>query len=158
MLGKNNCIWSKDENNVRLILYIQHSLAANLAENLKMALKKIGRKSNPELVKTVIDLKKASIDNDTSLWKSIASRLEGPTRNWPVVNITKLEFHAMKNAKVIVPGKLLGAGKITKKMTVTAFSFTHSAANKIEAAGGKCQTYSDFIKANPKGTNVVVIG
>ena len=63
-----------------------------------------------------------------------------------------------KNSKVVVPGKLLGAGTITKKVTVTAYSFTQSAIEKIEAAGGKCLSYNDFIKSNPKGTNVMVIG
>ena len=49
-------------------------------------------------------------------------------------------------------------GTITKKVTVTAYSFTQSAVKKIEAAGGKCLSYNDFIKSNPKGTNVMVIG
>ena len=43
-------------------------------------------------------------------------------------------------------------------MTVSAYSFSQSAVKKIEAVGGKCVSYNDFIKSNPKGTNVVVIG
>ena len=123
-----------------------------------MSLKQIYRKSNSELVKTVTYLKKASRENNSQLWKSVALRLEGPSQNWPSVNISKLEFNVNKNSKVLVPGKLLGAGNITKKITVSAYSFTKSARSKIEAAGGKCLSYNDFIKSNPKGTDVVVIG
>ena len=123
-----------------------------------MSLKQITRKSSSELVKAVTDLKEASRKNDAPVWRSIAMRLEGPSRNWPSVNISKLEYNVNKNSKVVIPGKLLGAGTITKKMTVSAYSFTQSAIDKVEAAGGKCLSYNDFIKSNPKGTDVVVIG
>lgn len=123
-----------------------------------MSLEQINRKSNSELVKTVTELKKASRENDAPLWKSVALRLERPSRNWPSVNISKLEFNLNKNSKAVVPGKLLGAGNITKKITVSAYSFSQSAKNKVEAAGGKCLSYDEFIKSNPKGTDVVVIG
>ena len=123
-----------------------------------MSLKQINRKSSSELVKAVTDLKEASRKNDAPVWRRIAMRLEGPSQNWPSVNISKLEYNINKNSKVVVPGKLLGAGTITKKMTVSAYSFTQSAIDKVEAAGGKCLSYNDFIKSNPKGTDVVVIG
>jgi len=123
-----------------------------------MSLKQINRKSNSELVRTVTELKKASRENDAPLWRSVAQKLEGPSRNWPSVNISKLEYNVNKNSKVLVPGKLLGSGNISKKVTVSAYSFSETAKSKVEAAGGKCVSYNDFIKSNPKGTDVVVIG
>ncbi len=123
-----------------------------------MSLKQINRKSNSELVKTVTELKKASRENDAPLWRSVAHRLEGASRNWPSVNISKLEYNVNKNSKVLIPGKLLGSGNISKKMTVSAYSFSETAKSKVEAAGGKCVSYNDLIKSNPKGTDVVVIG
>jgi large subunit ribosomal protein L18e len=109
-------------------------------------------------VKTIADLKEASRKNETPLWRSIATRLEGPARNWPSVNVSKLEYNIDKNGKAIIPGKLMGTGIITKKMTVAAYSFTTSAKDKIQSAGGKCLTYNELIKSVPKGTNIVVIG
>ena len=35
--------------------------------------------------------------------------------------------------------KVLGRGELTKKVTVKASSFSASAKEKIEAAGGKCE-------------------
>jgi large subunit ribosomal protein L15 len=37
-----------------------------------------------------------------------------------------------------VPVKVLGQGRLTKKLTVRAHGFSRSAREKIEAAGGKC--------------------
>ena len=121
-----------------------------------MSLKQITRKSNSELVKTIDDLKKASRENDAPLWRSIALKLEGSSRNWHNVNVSKLEYNVDKNGKAIIPGKLMGTGILTKKVTVAAYSFTHSAKEKVEAAGGKCFTYSEMIKKSPKGTDVPV--
>ena len=123
-----------------------------------MSVKQINRKSNSSLVKTIRDLKEASRKNDAPLWRSIATRLEGSSRNWPSVNVSKLEYNINKNGKAVIPGKLMGTGIVTKKMTVAAYSFTDSAKEKIQSAGGKCLTYNEMIKATPKGTDVVVIG
>ena len=101
-----------------------------------MSRKQISRKSNSELVKTISDLKTASRENDAPIWKSIAKKLEGPSRNWPIVNISRIEYNASKNSKVIIPGKIMGSGNLSKKVTVSAFSFTKSAVKKIESAGG----------------------
>ena len=123
-----------------------------------MSVKRINRKSNSTLVKTIVELKEASRKNEAPLWRSIANRLEGSSRNWPSVNVSKLEYNVNKNGKAIVPGKLMGTGIVTKKMTVAAYSFTDSAKEKIQSAGGKCLTYNEMIKAIPKGTDVMVIG
>ena len=123
-----------------------------------MSVKQINRKSNSTLVKTILELKEASRKNEAPLWRSIANRLEGSSRNWPSVNVSKLEYNINKNGKAIIPGKLMGTGIVTKKMTVAAYSFTDSAKEKIQSAGGKCLTYNEMIKATPKGTNVMVIG
>ena len=123
-----------------------------------MSKKQISRKSNSELVKTIDELKKASRENDAPIWKSIAKKLEGPSRNWPVVNISKIEFNVSKNGKAVIPGKIMGSGTLSKKVTVSAYSFTKSAVEKIEGAGGKCMIYNDFIKKNPTGKDVMVIG
>ncbi len=123
-----------------------------------MSVKQITRKSNSTLVKTITELKEASRKNEAPLWRSIANRLEGSSRNWPSVNVSKLEYNVSKNGKAVIPGKLMGTGIITKKMTVAAYSFTNSAKEKIQSAGGKCLTYNEMIKAAPKGTDVKVIG
>src|SRR5215204_809515 len=61
--------------------------------------------------------------------------LERLFENGDTVNIESLvEKGLLKNTKADV--KILGTGELTKKLAVTAHSFSASARNKIEAAGG----------------------
>jgi large subunit ribosomal protein L18e len=59
---------------------------------------------------------------------------------------------------VAVPGKVLGAGEISHPVTVAAFAFSEKAKEKIKARRGKCLSFSDLIKKNPKGAKVRIIG
>jgi ribosomal protein L18E len=41
---------------------------------------------------------------------------------------------------------------------VAAFAFSEKAKEKIKATRGKCLSFFDLIKKNPKGSNVKIIG
>jgi large subunit ribosomal protein L18e len=58
---------------------------------------------------------------------------------------------------VIVPGKVLGMGKIDHPLLVAAFSFSEQARKKILFAKGKCLSIYQLILKKPKGTNVKLI-
>jgi large subunit ribosomal protein L18e len=58
----------------------------------------------------------------------------------------------------VVPGKVLGTGKIDHPVNVAAFAFSEQARSKILKAKGKCLSISDLMKKNPKGTNIKIIG
>ncbi len=118
---------------------------------------KVG-KTNPNLVGLIQHLKDASRLNGAPVWRDIALRLEGPMRNWAEVNVGKLNRYASENETVIVPGKLLGAGEIAKKLTVAAYRSSGQAKEKIEKAGGKSITIEELVKMNPKGSKVRIMG
>ena len=59
---------------------------------------------------------------------------------------------------VVVPGKVLGAGEMSHPVTVAAFAFSGKAKEKIKARRGKCLSFFDLIKKNPKGSKVRIIG
>jgi len=59
---------------------------------------------------------------------------------------------------VVVPGKVLGAGKIDHPINVAAFAFSDQARLKILKAKGKCLSILELMKKNPKGANVKIIG
>lgn len=69
-----------------------------------------------------------------------------------IINVAALEAFedgavvdnaALKSKGIIkkesIPVKVLGNGKLTKKLTVSVSAFSESAAKKIEAAGGKAE-------------------
>lgn len=102
-------------------------------------------------------LRKASRENDAPIWSYIAELLSRPSRRRVVVNVSRIERHASEGDSVVIPGKVLGAGELSKRVRVAALSFSETAIQKIEAAGGKAITIEDLIAENPKGRGVRVI-
>jgi large subunit ribosomal protein L18e len=92
------------------------------------------------------------------IWRDIARRLEKPRRNWAEVNLSRLERYSEDGAVVVVPGKVLGAGNLSKKLTVAAFKFSSSARKKIEDAGGKSMTIEQLVKEMPDGSGIRIMG
>tara|TARA_Y100000310_G_scaffold250395_1_gene256600 strand:+ start:4140 stop:4490 length:351 start_codon:yes stop_codon:yes gene_type:complete len=100
------------------------------------------------------ELKKHSASQKTNFWKSIATNLEKSTRQRRKVNLSKIEKHAKDNETIIVPGKVLGTGSLTKKVTIAAFQFSDSAKNKVKDH----LTIHQLMKKNPTGKGVRIIG
>ncbi len=115
------------------------------------------RKSNPNLVRLIDDLLKASAMNNAPIWKDIAERLAKPKRLYAEVNVAKIQRYAKEGETVLVPGKVLGGGKISKSVTVAALSFSETARRKILEAGGKCIAIEELIESNPKGSGVRIM-
>ena len=110
--------------------------------------------TNPELIKLIQDLKKKSRENKTELWRNIAERLSASNRSRIAVNLSRLNRYTKEGETVAVPGKILGAGKITHSMTVAAFAFSDQAKSKILKAKGNCLSIRDLMEKNPTGKNV----
>ena len=116
------------------------------------------RKTNPSLMALVQHLKDASRTNEAPIWRDIALRLEGPASNWAEVNVGKLDRYADEGDVIVVPGKLLGAGELKKKVTVAAFRCTGQAKQKLAGAGGMSLSFEELIEDNPKGSGVRIMG
>jgi large subunit ribosomal protein L18e len=114
--------------------------------------------TNPQLIELINFLKKKSKENEADIWGNIAERLAKPNRKRIAVNISRLNRYTQRNDIVAVPGKILGAGEINHPITVAASAFSGKAEEKIKAAKGKCLSYFDLVKKNPKGSNVKIIG
>ena len=121
-------------------------------------LRKKLRITNPQLLELIRFLKKKAVENKAEIWRDIAERLAVSRRRRVAVNVSRINRYTEKGDIVVVPGKVLGAGKLEHKVTVAAFSFSETAKNKILKARGKCLTIQDLVKKNPKGSNVKIIG
>lgn len=111
-------------------------------------------KTDPNLLALIDELKATTRENGAAIWRDIAKRLEKPKRNWAEVNLSKLERYAEEGDVIVVPGKVLAAGNLNKKITVAAYSFSDSAKAAILGAGGKDMTIMELVSENPKGSNV----
>jgi len=111
-------------------------------------------KGNAELLRLVVDLRRASRAHSAPVWSSVARRLERSRHSVPPVNVGQLERLASAGETVVVPGKVLSDGPLSKALTVGAFAFSEGARAKIHAAGGTAVSLHALLKSNPEGTGV----
>jgi len=106
----------------------------------------------------VKDLKQASKKNEAPIWSRLADIAMKPSSSRRVVNLTRINKATKENDVLFVPGKVLGTGNISHKITLSSFSMSATAANKIIKTGGSIVTYSDMIKKYPTGKGVIIFG
>jgi large subunit ribosomal protein L18e len=123
-----------------------------------MKLKRVKYERKNEALQATVDmLYAAAKKNDAQIWKRVATDLLKPTRSRTVVNLGKIDkFYDDKNT-VVVCGKVLGYGEVGKKVEVVAHSFSDSAKESIKKAGGNALSFEEFVKKNPKGSNVKIL-
>ncbi|MFH1520196.1 MAG: 50S ribosomal protein L18e [Candidatus Micrarchaeota archaeon] len=94
---------------------------------------------------------------DKPFWKKVAYELSKPRRQRVEVNLSKIDAYANDTVTLLVPGKVLGSGNVSKKVTVAAFAFSESAKQLISVAGGKAMTIDSLRKTNPEGKGVTIL-
>jgi large subunit ribosomal protein L18e len=110
-------------------------------------------KTNPELTKIIKELKTVSIKNQAKIWKRVATELEKPTRKRRHINLYQIEKLTKDGETIIVPGKVLGTGELSKQVKIAAWEFSEQAQSKIKNP----LTIQSLIKENPKGRNIRII-
>ncbi len=110
--------------------------------------KQLERKTNPELVKTIIEAKKKKN------WLEVAAVLSSPRAKRINMNLDKINDEAKEGEIVVVAGKVLSQGELNKKIKVVALSFSEMAKEKISKAKGETLTILEEIKKNPEAKNV----
>ncbi|MFO7967969.1 MAG: 50S ribosomal protein L18e [Archaeoglobaceae archaeon] len=115
------------------------------------------RKSDPNLIRLIDELLDGNATNDAPIWKDVAKKIANSRRNYAEVNISKIQKHSRDNEVLLVPGKVLGGGELSRVVSVAAMSFSETARRKIEGSGGKCLTIRELIEQNPSGSEVRVM-
>jgi large subunit ribosomal protein L18e len=113
--------------------------------------------TNPEMKRLIEDIRNQGYREKIPFLIEIAKKLETSRRKRPEVNLSQLNRVCREKETVIVPGKVLSSGTLKKPLTVAAASFSMSAINKIQKAGGKTMSVDELIKANPKGKDVRIV-
>jgi len=106
----------------------------------------------------VKELKLASNQHDAPIWKKLAEFAGKSTNSRRVVNLSHIESLTKENDVVVVPGKILGTGNISHSITISSFSISNTAAEKVIKSGGKIFQFKDMIKNFPTGKGVKFIG
>ena len=113
--------------------------------------KKLRRKTNPELVETIINSKK------NKAWLKISHMISTPRRNMVALNLDEIDKQTKDKDFVVVPGKILGNGELNKKITLAAFSFSASAKDKLNKSKIETLTINEAMKKNPNAKDIKII-
>ena len=113
--------------------------------------KKLKRKTNPELVKLVRKLKK------NKGWIEVANMLSYPRRKKVAKNIEDIEKEIEENAIIVVPGKVLSKGNVSKKEKVVAFSFSQEALKKLKENRCEVLSIEEELNKNPQGKGLKIL-
>src|SRR3989344_2431554 len=113
--------------------------------------KRIPRKKDSYIVDTLYAAKKSK------KWQGIAQIVSAGRRNYSAVNLKRIEKECSDGDLIVVPGKVLGAGILTKKPRVCALYFSASALDKIKHSKGETIKIIDEIKRNPNAQGVKLV-
>lgn len=113
--------------------------------------------SNPVLRRAAVMLERAGKKNKAMIWNEASKLLSNPSSTRVEVNLGRISRLAEDGGAVFVPGKVLGTGEVSKKLTVGAFSFSASASTKLKSTGGVALSIEEFLKKYPKGSGVRLV-
>ena len=108
--------------------------------------------SNPVLLETIELLQEQNVP----VWSSVAENLGKVNRRRAEVNLSDIERVAEDGETVVVPGKVLGSGRLSKEVSVAAFQASNSAKNQINDSG-EFMFIQDLVEENPEGEGVRLV-
>ncbi|MDO8509186.1 MAG: 50S ribosomal protein L18e [Nanoarchaeota archaeon] len=115
---------------------------------LKIRLRK---KTNPELAETI----RLAVKN--SDWSKIAQILSASTRQFSAVNLSRINEESKAGDTLVIPGKVLSKGNLTKKLKICALAISVQAKEKLKESKSDFVYLAQEIKTNPKAEGIKII-
>lgn len=111
--------------------------------------KQMKRKTSSELIETI---KKAKKKNN---WLEVAGLLSSPKRI--SVNLKEIEKKSEEGDTILIPGKVLSEGEISKKIRIAAMNFSGKAGKKLKGKNCKLVSILEEIKENPDAKGIKIL-
>ncbi len=113
--------------------------------------KRVGNKTNSEVVETLLAAKK------NVAWNKVAQLISGSRKKYASVNLKEIDGESKDGETIVVVGKVLGNGKINKKVRVCAMNFSESAFEKLKEVKSEGIILLEEIKRNPKAEGIKIL-
>ena len=109
------------------------------------------KKTNPSVKETIrLALKYEN-------WKKVAEVLSGPKRNYASLNLGDIDKLAKAGDTIVVLGKVLSSGNLTKKVRLCALGFSAQAKSKLKQTKSEADSIYEEILSNPKAQGVTIL-
>ncbi len=113
--------------------------------------KQIKKKTNKPVVKTILLAKK------NPSWNAVASILVGSNRKSRTFNLLDIDKASEGNLTLIVPGKVLSNGEVSKKFKIAAISYSEKAKEKLLKAGCDVLLLEEVMEKNKTGKDIKIL-
>ncbi len=110
-------------------------------------------KTNPAIKEAIA----AALKTKSKTWYVVAQRLSAGTRQYTSINLSKIDAQTTAGDTVIILGKVLSAGDVTKKVRLCALGFSLAARNKLKKTKSEAVFITEEIVKNPKAEGVKII-
>jgi len=88
---------------------------------------RLRRKTNLELAETI------QFANKSPPWNALAQILSRSTKKYSSINLWDIEKQTSAGDTIIIPGKVLSSGEVTKKLRICALSISEKAKEKTQS-------------------------
>jgi len=113
--------------------------------------------SDPLRLSLARELEKVARKEKSGIWLTVAKALTNSRSRRAEVNVHKISRHTSEGDIVVVPGKVLGSGRLAHPVSVAAYNFTAGARQAVESAGGKALSIKELFEQNRKGSGIKII-
>lgn len=107
------------------------------------------QKRNPILVNTIVTLKKTN--------PAVAKLLARPVKKMTDLNLSEIDKRAKDGETVLIVGKVLSSGELTKKVKIVAWSASEKAKEKIKEAKSEFVTLIQEMNKNKELKGVKIL-
>lgn len=90
-------------------------------------------------------------------WVPIAKVLASSTKRYVSVNLSDIDSKTSAGDTVLIPGRVLSSGDITKKVRICSLGISSSAREKLKKTKSEYVSIAKEIQANPKAQGIKVI-
>lgn len=108
------------------------------------------KKTNP-MVKDAI---MTALKTKNSAWHAVAQRLSSATRCYDSKNLSEVDAATTAGDTVVVLGKVLSGGDVTKKIRIAALGFSQGARDKLKKTKSEAVFIAEEIAKNQKAAGV----
>lgn len=113
--------------------------------------KQLQKKTNKELVETIIAAKK------NKAWFNVAEIISGSRRKRININLEEINEQAKDGEVIVIPGKVLSLGEVNKKIKIIALDFSEKAKEKLLKSKNEVSSILEEIKKNPEAKDVKIL-
>ena len=98
----------------------------------------------------------ASLRKKSDFWNEVSDKLSVPARKRVTVNLGSLNEYA-DGETVVIPGKLVAGGQLTKKLNIACWRFSEAVLGKVKQSGSKLVSLHDLSAKDEKGNKLRII-